>query len=182
MRHLALPTLLYAGLVGHVALRYGAGWPTAPNLLLLAGLWAGLRRPGAGTVAAAVAGLACDSIAGRPLGATMLAATLCVTVAARWRADAPAARLPARTLGLFVAVFAVEGIARQLALVSDRSQRLAELDATVRIAAATAAVYAALSLTNSTARSLTRRLTAPPAGRLPLRAELPGPVRYSRAA
>lgn len=70
---------VYASFVLHVALHYSEIGAWAPNLTLIAGLAA--TRSRGGVAWAAAAGLLCDCLTGRPLGTTMLVATLAVTVA-----------------------------------------------------------------------------------------------------
>jgi cell shape-determining protein MreD len=74
----ATPLLLYAALLADVALRSMTNEAWLPNLLLLAA-FSVVRSP-AGIVWCAGAGLICDGISDRPLGVTMLAATLTATI------------------------------------------------------------------------------------------------------
>ncbi|MGC1272362.1 MAG: hypothetical protein WBC44_01550 [Planctomycetaceae bacterium] len=79
MKPILIAAGVYAGFVLHVALHYSEIGAWAPNLTLIAGLAA--TRCRGGIAWAAAAGLLCDCLAGRPLGTTMLATTLVVTVA-----------------------------------------------------------------------------------------------------
>lgn len=143
MSHVLTALLLYAAVVAQVALRYGgaAGW--TPNLLLLVG-FASAGRVRGGIIWAAVAGLLCDGIGGRPLGVTMLVATLAVAVSRGSRATSARPRVWRAAVGVFLSVAAVEAASRVLAVtvMADPSYA-AELLAAARVAATTACVSVA---------------------------------------
>ena len=101
----------YAAFVVHVALHYGPAAAWAPNLTLIVGLAAARGR--GGVAWPALAGLLCDCLDDRPLGTTMLVATLAVTVGRQWRTvDRPTVR---RTIAAqFLLIFSIELFARLL--------------------------------------------------------------------
>ena len=139
MAHLLTIALLYAALVAQVALRFGGAGAWTPSLVLLVGLAAGRRLRG-GIIWAAAAGLICDSLTGRPLGVTMLAATLATAACGP---ASPAVRAgPWRSVaGVFLTILSVEASARILAAtVAAHPDYAAEMFAATRAAAVTAAV------------------------------------------
>jgi hypothetical protein len=72
------PLTLYVAWLGDVLLRSTIDTPWLPTLILLVAFKV-MRTP-SGIAWCALAGLVCDGIAERPLGVTMLAATLTATV------------------------------------------------------------------------------------------------------
>jgi len=78
LARLMTPLLLYAAFLADVTLHSVSELRWRPSLLLLAAFI--IVRTPAGIVWSAAAGLICDGIADRPLGATMLAATLTATI------------------------------------------------------------------------------------------------------
>jgi len=141
VKHLSILLLLYAALVAQVSLRYGGAGSWTPNLLLLVGLGAASRLRG-GIVWAASAGLACDALSGRPLGVTMLAATLAAAAARQTAVPSPCA---GGIYGVFLSIAAVETAARCLAAtVTAGPDYFAEALAALRVASATALVFASV--------------------------------------
>ena len=169
MRHLGIGLLMYGGLIAHVALRGLVPPVWLPNLLLLAAAMAcctGVRRGQAtGVVWAAVAGLLCDALTGRPLGVTMLAATLVATLAARLRVPATCSPLrQAGTVLVFVAV--VEMAARSLSYPTPLGMNHgANIAAALAVATVTAIVSLTASLVAQATRLLVYVLVAAPTAR-----------------
>lgn len=138
MSHLLAAVLLYAALVAQVALRHGGAGLWTPNLMLLVGLASAGRLRG-GILWAAAAGLICDVISGRPLGVTMLVATLAAAVSqgALRKPDRRGTwRIAAR---VFLCIAAVEAVSRFLAAtVIAAPNYAAEILAALRIGGTTA--------------------------------------------
>ncbi len=141
----------YVAFVLHVALLGSAAAAWVPNLTLAAGLAAGRSR--FGIIWPALAGLLCDSLYARPLGTTMLTATLVVTVGRQWRALARPT-VPRSSVGqVFVApcfaILVIELVSRLLAGfaagdVAFREGAVTSLTITATTAAATALVLLAV--------------------------------------
>ena len=158
MAHLLTAALLYGALITQVTLRYGGAGPWTPSLLLLAGLGAARRLRG-GIVWAAAAGLVCDSLSGRPLGVTMLSATL---VAALVRSSSGAATAPPafrQMVAIFLSVAGVEAAGRVLgATVLSRPDYLAECLEATQTAFVTAGVAAVGLLLRRTMSKLVQQV------------------------
>lgn len=156
MKQLLTVIVLYAAFVAQVALHHSILDAWAPNLMLLVGLAVARGRGGLGW--AALAGLVCDCLCSRPLGVTMLAATLAVTVARfALPAERPSGwRAVAET---FAGIAVVESGARMLTAVSvGDANYAAELIASLRVAAATSTAAAvALTVHAICRRVVTRR-------------------------
>lgn len=138
----AAPLALYAALLADVMLLSAGETRWLPNLVLLAAFRL-VRTPG-GVAWSAVAGLMCDGVSGKPLGVTMLAATLAATV---YR---DAIRDDARSVGwllvkVFVFVAAIDCGARLVAETVSATPEIAEaLVRGIQTAIATAGVAAVL--------------------------------------
>ena len=127
---------LYAAFVLQVALSQQSGSAWMPNLVLLVGL-ACARRSGVGWAAAA--GLLCDALAGRPLGVTMLVASLTATIARQNSPQRVEAGLLREAMATFLAILLIEASARALAgTVAVAPSHWTELVMALQIAAATA--------------------------------------------
>lgn len=173
MRHLVAIVMLYLAFVGHVGIRFGVTGNWTPNLMLLVVL---LVAPASIQIPmAAFAGLLFDATSGRPLGVTMLAATLVVTVLWHVRRASPR-----RTKGgsnfavVFLAVLAVEASSRLLASsVVNGANRWSEAITSLKIATTTVLVMFLVSavlvvvksiwqaVTSGWDRSTTARLASP---------------------
>jgi cell shape-determining protein MreD len=130
----------YAAFLLHVALVSAFGGDAAPNLTLVAGLLA-VRRAG-GVLWPAAAGLLCDCLFERPLGTTMLVATLVVTVASHvFRHSSPSAAR--RVAGIFLTIAVIESVARTLSsAATSHVDPLTTIVASLTVAAASAAAVA----------------------------------------
>lgn len=158
MTHLIILLSFYVALVAQVALRYGGAGPWTPNLILLVGLNAATRARG-GIAWAAAAGLVCDALTGRPLGVTMLIATLAASAS---RGETPGSDIAAprrRAATNFLLIAAVESVSRLLAATVVTSPDFA---AEVLAAAQTALVTAAAAFPIELARVCFQRTS--PAG------------------
>jgi len=139
MKPILMLAAVYAAFLADVAVQTDAtaGW--APNLTLLAGLVV-MRGPG-GLGWVALAGLLCDCLDDRPLGTTMLVATLVVALTRQSRfADRLRSASPATAVFLVIAI--VELMARALAGVVEGTNWTADLAAALSIATTSAAVFA----------------------------------------
>jgi rod shape-determining protein MreD len=155
MAYLFVPLALYASLVAQTALRFGGAGHWTPNLMLLVGLAASRGR--GGVVWAAGAGLLCDAMAGRPLGVTMLTATLAAALLGRLGVKSAHRPVWRVSLGAFVSVTAVEAWARIFtATVVAEPDLKAELLVALQIAFTTACVASIIPLAAWCVSSLRR--------------------------
>lgn len=145
MAYLFLPLALYASLVVQTALRFGGAGHWTPNLMLLVGLVASRGR--GGVLWPACAGLLCDVTTGRPLGVTMLTATLAAALLGRLWTKSAGKPIWRVVLGMFFSVAAVEAWARVLtATVVAEPDLKTELLFALQIAFTTACVAATILL------------------------------------
>lgn len=156
MRHIFAAIMLYFAFVAHVGIRFGVTGSWTPNLMMLAVLFAAPRSTR--IAFAALAGLLFDATSGRPLGVTMLVATLVVTILRNVRrADDRAVSLTFRSLEVFLAVFAVEAASRLLAgTVVASFDRSIELTTSLKIAASTMMLAVLLHVLRAAVKSLWR--------------------------
>ena len=155
MRHLFAAAAVYAGLVADVALNGALLAGCAPSCLLLAGTTAG-RQPGA-LLWAAIAGLMCDCMTGRPIGVTAFSAGMTVALL---RAVRPTrAALPSRTVEVFAAITVIQVASNAMSLFGEVSAGTATLLLSAfRTAASTAALFLLGCLLFGTARFISDRI------------------------
>lgn len=160
MRYLLAAALLYLAFVGHVGIRFGVTGNWTPNLMLLVVL---LAAPTSMQIPmAALAGLLFDATSGRPLGVTMLAATLVVTIHWHFRRSNPRrAQGKSNFAIVFLAVLAVEALSRLLASsVVNEADRWSELATSLKIATASVLLMVLVSALAAIMKSLWRTATS----------------------
>jgi rod shape-determining protein MreD len=150
VRYVVTMLALYVGLIADIALRDGVLGPWAPSLTLLVGVLAARRR--GGILWASLAGLLCDCVTGRPLGATMFAAGMTAATARVLRPEGSSLRL----VDAFLCIAVAEGAARLVAAAGGGSADLLADVAGALKAAITTTLMLVLGLVVST---LVRRVT-----------------------
>jgi rod shape-determining protein MreD len=145
----AMSFALYAALLLDVALRAAAPSPWLPNVLMLIAFVAMQFRGGIGWTA--VAGLMCDGLSGRPLGVTMLVATLTATVAREALSPRSSAGLSA-VGSVFAFTAVVEAASRFIAnTVAARPEHVSSLAGALQVAATTSMCVAIAMIVSRTA-------------------------------